>query len=224
MKYRLVIFDIAGTTIADDGAVAKCFVRAFAAHDVSVDEDEVNPLMGYNKAQAIAMLLRYKKINLTETLVQSVLSTFTEEMLDYYEYEPEVKSFSDTEEVFLQLKEKGFGIALNTGFSRVIASAIIKRTQWLEKGLIDDFIASDEVEQGRPAPYMINELMYRFGIDNPEQVVKVGDTEVDINEGRQAQCGLVVAITTGAFSEYELRTHNPDHIVSSLTAFSKLIV
>jgi phosphoglycolate phosphatase-like HAD superfamily hydrolase len=71
---------------------------------------------------------------------------------------------------------------------------------------------------------MINEMMHRFGIDNPEEVVKVGDTEVDINEGRQAQCGLVVAVTTGAFSESELEPYKPDHIVSSLTAFSKLIV
>lgn len=224
LKYRLAIFDIAGTTIADEGAVAKCFIRAFAAHDIPVEAEEVNPLMGYNKTQAIEMLLSNKKINYTEDLVQSVLAEFTNEMLDYYEYEPEVKPFSDTEKVFILLKEKGIRIALNTGFPRVIASAILKRTQWIEKGLIDDFIASDEVEQGRPAPFMINEMMHRFGIDNPEEVVKVGDTEVDINEGRQAQCGLVVAVTTGAFSESELEPYKPDHIVSSLTAFSKLVV
>ncbi len=60
--------------------------------------------------------------------------------------------------------------------------------QWKEKGLIDDYIASDEVEEGRPQPFMIQALMKRAGISDSKEVIKIGDTEVDVNEGRNAGC------------------------------------
>jgi phosphonatase-like hydrolase len=223
MNYRLAIFDMAGTTIIDRNAVADCFISAFARQNIVVEKEEVNPLMGYKKTQAINMLLTEKGIPVSDKLVDFIHDDFIDKMLDYYEYDPEVKPFPDTEEVFLLLKEKGIMVALNTGFPKVIADAIIDRTQWIQKGLVDDFIASDEVEEGRPAPFMIEQLMHRFSIDNPAEVIKVGDTEVDINEGRNAHCGLVVAVTTGAFTEEELAPYQPDYIVNNLTAFSKLI-
>lgn len=223
MHYRLAIFDMAGTTIIDRDAVATCFISAFARHNILVEKEEVNPLMGYKKTQAITMLLSEKGFSVSDDLVDFIHDEFIDKMLDYYEYDPEVKPFADAEEVFLLLKEKGLMVALNTGFPKVIADAIIVRTQWIQKGLVDDFIASDEVEEGRPAPFMIEKLMHRFSIENPAQVIKIGDTEVDINEGRNARCGLVVAVTTGAFTEDELKPYQPDYIVSNLTAFSKLI-
>ena len=47
-------------------------------------------------------------------------------------------------------------------------------------------------------------------------VVKIGDTEVDIAEGRNTGCGLVVAVTTGAYTRTELEQYHPDYIIDSL--------
>ena len=89
--------------------------------------------------------------------------------------------------------------------------------------MIDEYIASDEVEKGRPEPFMIQELMQRTGIEDPKEVVKIGDTEVDINEGRNAGCVLVVAVTTGAFSKEQLEEYNPDYILDDLSQLPALI-
>ena len=121
------------------------------------------------------------------------------------------------------LKDKGIRIGLNTGFSRSIADAILRRFQWMEKGLVDDYIASDEVEAGRPQPFMIQILMKRAGIDDAKEVIKIGDTEVDINEGRNAGCAMVVAVTTGAFTRDQLAPYNPDHIIDDLYQLKALI-
>ena len=129
----------------------------------------------------------------------------------------------EAENVFIQLKEKGIKIALNTGFSKDIADVIVSRLQWKERGLIDDYIASDEVEEGRPQPYMIQVLMQRAGISDSSEVIKIGDTEVDVNEGRNAGCSLVVAVTTGAFSKEQLDEHHPDHIIDDLSQLPALI-
>ena len=83
------------------------------------------------------------------------------------------------------------------------------RLQWLEKGLVDDVVSSDEVKSGRPHPDMIRELMRRAGVEDPAEVIKIGDTEVDIREGRNAGCLLSIGVTTGAFTREGLSPINP---------------
>ncbi len=51
---------------------------------------------------------------------------------------------------------------------------------------------------------------------NRQTVVKVGDTSVDVLEGQFAGCGLVVAVTTGAYTREQLVEYQPDHIIDSM--------
>lgn len=223
MSYRLAVFDMAGTTVADDNAVGIAFQQAFRNNGYEIKLEDVNPLMGYHKPLAIQMVLEKLGEEFDEETLNSIHDDFVEEMTDYYEFDPRVKPLPGVEEVFLELKEKGISIALNTGFPHEIADTIVKRFQWKERGLIDDYIASDEVEQGRPYSFMIHELMDRAGVEDPSAVLKVGDTEADINEGRNTKCGLVVAVTTGAFTREELMPYGPDHILDNLSELPNLI-
>ncbi len=127
------------------------------------------------------------------------------------------------EDIFHYLKERGVRIVLNTGFSHVIAESIVSRFQWMEKGLIDDYIGSDEVEMGRPYAFMIKELMQRNGIDNPQLVAKIGDTTVDVEEGINAGCKYVIAVTTGVCSEVDLLEKNPTHIIHHLSELPAIL-
>jgi phosphoglycolate phosphatase-like HAD superfamily hydrolase len=54
-------------------------------------------------------------------------------------------------------------------------------------------------------------------------VVKVGDTPVDVEEGRQVRVGFVVAVTTGAFERAALRACAPDHVIDSLAELPPLL-
>ena len=65
--------------------------------------------------------------------------------------------------------------------------------------------------------------MAQLRIDDAREVAKVGDTKVDIEEGRNAGCGLVVAVTTGAYTREQLEQYYPDHIIDSLQQFPALI-
>jgi phosphonatase-like hydrolase len=223
MSIQLAVFDIAGTTVSDENFVLKAFQKAFQSFGFEVEAEDVNPLMGYKKVYAIELMLKKLGAEYDSELVDDIHTAFTEEMMDFYEYDPQVKPLPSAEETLLLLKERGIRIVFNTGFPRVIADVIMNRLQWKEKGLADDYIASDEVAEGRPQPYMIKELMLRAGISSPLDVIKIGDTEVDINEGRNAGCGLVVAVTTGATSRKELEQHQPDFIIDSLAELSRLI-
>jgi len=51
----------------------------------------------------------------------------------------------------------------------------------------DLVVTSEDVDgMGRPSPAMIQFIMKKFNIDDPKKIIKVGDTLVDIEEGRNA--------------------------------------
>jgi len=66
-------------------------------------------------------------------------------------------------------------------------------------------------------------MMDQLNIQDVKQVVKVGDTEVDIAEGRNAGCGLIVSVTTGSYSREELAHFSPDHIIGSLAELPAIL-
>lgn len=53
---KLVVFDIAGTTVLDKGNVAIAFMDAFKKYGLSVPEAEVNEVIGFRKIDAITSL------------------------------------------------------------------------------------------------------------------------------------------------------------------------
>ena len=223
MSVKLAVFDMAGTTVSDNNNVARAFQKAFNDSGITIELEDANPLMGYHKPLAVRMLLDKLGLAYEDEFVDRIHAAFQNEMLDFYEYDVEVKPVNGVEDVFEKLKEKGIRIALNTGFSKSIADTIVQRFQWKEKGLIDDLIGSDEVEKGRPYPFMIEQLMERAGISDPSEVAKIGDTTVDIEEGKNAGCLYVVAITTGAGNADELEKMNPTHIIHNLSEIPAIL-
>lgn len=214
-KIKLVVFDIAGTTVHDNGNVAYNFIDAFTAYGYDVSMEEVNRVMGYRKMEAIEILLENRGVTETDQ-VQQIHDTFINGMIRFYKNDPSIIPLPFAEEMFLLLRKHNIKIALNTGFTRSITDAILHKLQWTAGETFDFVISSDEVDQGRPSPSMIKTIMNALQIENASHVVKVGDTEVDILEGRNSGCGLVVSVTTGAFTKEELQPFNPDYIISSL--------
>jgi phosphonatase-like hydrolase len=219
MPIKLIVFDMAGTTVKDDHDVSKAFRAALKKSKYDVPLELINPLMGYEKNQAIKQILRLHKPNdakITKHLVDKIHQDFISLMIEHYQHSHGIEPLPHVEETFAKLRGMGVQVGINTGFSRDIADAIINRLKWSEKGLIDHIVGSDEVELGRPYPCMIQKMMAEGGIHRPDEVAKVGDTEVDVREGQNAGCRYVIGITTGIFTRDELETYNPTHIIDDI--------
>lgn len=213
---HLAVFDIAGTTVKDDDFVAKAMHEAFAKKGIRLRNIDLRPLMGYHKPLAIKMILEHQSIQYDTALVQALHDDFVEGMLSFYAASPAVAPLAGAEDIFRYLKQSGVLVALNTGFSRNIAEVIVNRFSWVERGLVDTFIGSDEVANGRPHPDMIIELKKRLRLSVEAVTMKAGDTVVDVQEGRAAGCKFIVAVTTGAATAAELEKQRPTHIVNRL--------
>ena len=221
MSVKLIVFDIAGTTVQDTGAIAIAFQNAMSAYDYNIPIEEINPLMGYKKPQAIQMMLEKHTsqaniAKVTDSFVDEIHSRFLKEMIEYYKNTNELEPLPHAEELFQELHKRNIKVALDTGFSHDITAVIVDRLEWVKNGLVDFTVSSDEVKAGRPHPYMIQKAMEKFSIHNSKEVIKLGDTEVDINEGKNANCLLSIAMTTGAFTRTELEPYSPDFILDDL--------
>jgi len=218
-NFQLVVFDMAGTTIQDKSNVAEAFMYAMQKHGYPITKDQANKVMGYKKIIAINDLLQSNyagSIVENENLINEIHDTFIETMIDFYEHSKEILPMESAESIFKWLQENDIKVALNTGFTKQITDTILERVGWNDNSLIDFIISSDEVENGRPSADMIQAIMKATGISDVTTVVKVGDTEVDIAEGRTAGCGLVISVTTGSFTREELAPYQPDIIIDDL--------
>lgn len=238
---QLVVFDIAGTTVRDKGNVAEAFIAAFNDYGISLPEAEVKKVMGFRKVDAVALLLeKFPPAKFSfktpagkgtagegparEALIDQIHTRFIDKMIEFYRSDETLAPLPHAESVFSALKKKGIKVALNTGFTRSITDTILHRLRWDDRSpLIDRVICSDEVPNGRPFPDMIETLRGDLGIDSPAAVLKVGDTEVDVEEGRNAACGTVVSVTTGAYTREQLQAYNPDFIIDNLKELLPII-
>ncbi|QXV67529.1 HAD-IA family hydrolase [Mucilaginibacter achroorhodeus] len=219
MPIKLVVFDMAGTTVADESGVMDTFKSSLAKYGYDVPLHEIAPLMGYEKKLAIRTMLERHEADpnkSTDKLVSAIHQYFVDTLVNHYRNATDLEALPNAEETLLYLREQGIKVGLNTGFSRIIADSIINNLKWRERGLFDYMICSDEVPAGRPDPAMIHYIMKEAGVTNPAEVAKVGDTEVDINEGKNVGCKYIIAVTTGAFTREQLETYQPTHIIDNI--------
>jgi len=223
---QLIVFDIAGTTVKDNGEIATAFQKAMKENGYDIPTEKIYPLMGYKKPEAIRMMLKAYEpyaARITEDYINFIHDRFLQLMIEYYSATNELQPLPHTEEVFAYCRNKGIKIGLDTGFSNDITNVIIDRLGWLKDSKIDYVVSSNEVAAGRPHPYMIQKMMMAAGIDDPKKVVKLGDTEVDINEGKNAGCLYSIAVTTGAFTREQLYPYKPSFIIDDLNELITII-
>jgi phosphonatase-like hydrolase len=215
MHVELVVFDMAGTTVHDRDNVAEALQAALAAADVEVEIAEINPVMGWPKPDAIRHLLGGRDGD-----VDAIHRDFVQRMIDHYRTDKHVREVAGTSAVFRWLRERGVKIALDTGFSRPIADAIVERLHFD----VDAVVTSDEVPRGRPHPDLIHLAMKRTGVDDPARVVKIGDTPSDLLEGKSAGCGLVIGVTRGSHKASELAPHPHDLLLPTVASLPGVLL
>jgi len=107
-----------------------------------------------------------------------------------------------------RLRNCGLLIGSTTGYTKAMMEVLCPVSETL--GYAPDcLICPDDVDGiGRPYPYMLWENLRRLKIESVREVVKIGDTAVDIIEGRNAGC-LSVGVVYGSnmmglsLNEYE---------------------
>jgi phosphonatase-like hydrolase len=223
MPLKLIVFDMAGTTVHDSDNVHQALIKAFSQFGYDIDREDANGVMGIPKPVAIRVLLTQKfLLEPSPDDIEAIFREFEDNMLYYYRTSSDVRPTPFAERTIRTLRKIGAKVALNTGFSSQIATTIIERLDWND--MVDAWVAADKVERGRPYPDMIHWLMQEFGITDPTEVAKVGDTPADLQEGTNAGCGWVIGVTSGSHTREELEPYPHTHLVDDLWQVVKVTI
>lgn len=213
---RLYVFDMAGTTIDEQNIVYKTIRQAILAAGIDVSQEDVQAEgAGKEKSQAIRDILSAKKFPPDESQVQAIFGDFKTRLVEAYK-QLDVAEQPGTASVLAALRERGCKVVLNTGYDRGTAEGLLKKLTWSQPDMYDALVTASDVDRGRPHPDMIHLAMRQTGIEDAAEVAKIGDSTVDILEGKNAGCGLTVGVTTGAQTRDQLATAAPDLIVDKL--------
>ncbi|WP_288457757.1 phosphonatase-like hydrolase [uncultured Chryseobacterium sp.] len=212
---ELLVLDMAGTTIDEDNVVYKTLMKAVNDYGYSVSLEKVLlSCAGMEKLEAISSLL--KEIGGNEEDAAAIFENFSDQLKTAYQ-NLEVKPINGVENFLIKMRAQDKKIVLNTGYTSEIALQLLEKLGWKENAHFDALITADDVSESRPSPEMILLAMKKFNIQEPEKVLKAGDSVIDIEEGKNAGCGVTVAVLSGAQSKAELEKSNPDYIFNTIS-------
>ncbi|MFD3697154.1 phosphonatase-like hydrolase [Streptomyces sp. NPDC058646] len=221
--YKLVVLDMAGTTVADGGLVERAFERAAAVLGVEPGTpghaeklQYVRDTMGESKISVFRHLFG------TEELARRANSAFEQAYAELVEGGL-VAPLPGARAAVEQLRGEGRTVVLTTGFARVTQDAILDALGWQDLADLT-LCPADAGGRGRPYPDMVLAAFLRTGAAaDVREVAVAGDTAYDVLSGRRAGAGLVAGVLTGAHDRAALAEHGATHVLGSVAELPAIL-
>lgn len=212
---ELVVLDMAGTTVRDDGAVRGAFISAAQQVGLARDDGDLQRMtryvvqtMGQSKIDVFTHLSA-GDIPLAHRATAAFEQAYAQQVAD-----GGCSPLPGAVETFAQLRDAGISVALTTGFSRTTADLIIDALGWRE--LIDASVTPAEAGRGRPNPDLPLTAMLRLGVSSVQAMAVAGDTASDMQSGLRAGALVVAGVLTGAHDGDRLREAGATHLLDGV--------
>ena len=212
---ELVVLDLAGTTVRDDGIVEQAFQRAAERTGVANRMpwaqalEHVRLTMGQSKIDVFAHLAG-GDLDAAERATAAFESAYAEIIA-----EQGVGEIPGARQAIQELKDAGLRVVLTTGFAPVTRDALLEGLGW--QMLVDLALSPVDAGRGRPMPDLVLAALMRTCTSSVHAVAVVGDTVSDVESGRRAGAGFVAGVLTGAHDGPALRAAGADAVLSDIT-------
>jgi phosphoglycolate phosphatase len=218
---RLIVLDVGGTILQDRGDVVEALRGAMARREIIVSAAEIGPWRGASKRAVIRHFVDQQSKQsdaVRQTLAQEIYKDFVGQVNEAYKSVPPI---SGAEETIRKLRENDYLVATTTGFDREIVMPIFRRLGWIK--YFAAIVASDDVAQGRPAPYMLFHAMETALVNSVAEVMAVGDTPLDLQAASNAGLRGMVGVLSGAGTAEQLHREPHTDIISSVADLPGLL-
>lgn len=223
-QIELVVFDMAGTVVNENNVVYKTLQKAINNKGYLLTLDFVlEHGAGKEKYQAIKDILTKEEGSYVPEMANEIFKDF-KQMLEQEYNALEVSTYRGVEELIDALRKSDIKVALNTGYDKNTAHLLLDKMNWRLGVQYDALVTADDVKQGRPHPDMIFEAMEMLHVADPMKVLKAGDSIIDIEEGKNANCGITVGVTTGAHTREQLSSAKPTYVLDTLSDLKPILL
>lgn len=192
---RAALLDIDGTLIDSNNAHAQSWVEALEAHGISVPFSKVRPLIGMGGDRLLPAVAAIE-----EDSVHGKAIAKTRERIFRETYLPNLEPFPEVRALLQRLSEEGLRLIAATSSGESLVDDLLDRAH--VKDLVEAKTTSDDAEQSKPAPDIVQAALDRFGL-RPEEAVMLGDTPYDVEAAARAGVGAV-ALECGGWTTKEL--------------------
>lgn len=207
---ELICFDMAGTTVLDDGLVLEAFRHTI--EDLHVSRDDAGPVeayvietMGQSKIEVFRALFADRAMLANEAFERNIVESV--QVLGVSEI-PGARSTIQT------LRDIGLQVALTTGFSPSTRETLIDVLGWGD--LFEIRVSPVDAGRGRPAPDMLWWCALKAQITAASSMMVVGDTASDMVAGRRAGAGYCVGVLSGNDDEARLVANGAHHVIDTV--------
>lgn len=221
-EIELIVLDMAGTTVVDDGIVERAFVLAAERSGIIAAGDDldealqyVRDTMGQSKIEVFRVLSGGD-----EDAAQHANAEFEGAYAELVASEG-VAEIPGAARVIERLRDAGASVVLTTGFSPATRDALLDALDW--NGLADLALSPVDAGRGRPHPDLPLTALLRTATSAVDAMVVVGDTVSDIESGVAAGAGLVVGVLSGAHDRNSLEAAGADAVIASVAELPALL-
>jgi phosphonatase-like hydrolase len=217
---ELVVLDMAGTTVRDDGVVELAFQRAaertgLGAHRPPAESlDYVRKTMGMSKIDVFTHLAG------GDTEAAALATAAFESAYAELIGENGATEIPGAAALIRRLRANGVRVALTTGFAPVTRDAILRSLGWLD--LVDIALSPVDAGRGRPAPDLVLAAALRAEVSAMSAVAVLGDTASDVRSGLAAGAGLVVGVLSGSHDREALTAAGAHAVIDDVTQLPTL--
>ena len=218
---ELLVLDMAGTTVLDDGVVEQAFQRAAERTGVADRMpwaealDHVRVTMGQSKIDVFTHLSG-GDVAAAERATAAFEGAYAEIVA-----EQGVTEIPGAADAIQGLKDAGLTVVLTTGFAPVTRDALIDGLGW--RGLIDLALSPVDAGRGRPAPDLVLAALLRTQTSSVGAVAVAGDTVSDVESGRRAGAGFVAGVLSGAHDRAALDGAGADAVLDDVTGLRDVL-
>jgi phosphonoacetaldehyde hydrolase len=199
------MLDWAGTTV-DHGSLAPVLAlqALFDARGITLSAAQARREMGLLKRDHIQAILAQPEVNATWTALNGSRPTDADVSSLFDQFGPlQMEIIGQHSQLIPAVAEsvadwqrRGLRIGTTTGYTRAMLAPVLE--QAAQQGYHPDAsVCPDEAPAGRPAPWMLFKNCQLLEVYPPAACVKIGDTVVDILEGRNAGMWTIGLTRTG---------------------------
>jgi phosphonatase-like hydrolase len=218
MALKLIVLDIGGTIIGDHGEVPDAMLGAFSRHGVTVTPAEFSEWRGASKRGMVKHFVEQRAASGGAALIEAIYGDFTATASKAYQ---NVQPIPGAENALKEFQAMKLLLATTTGFDRALTTQVLSHLGWQHYFVAS--ITSDDVVDGRPAPYMLFRAMEAAHVNETAQVMAVGDTPLDLQAANNAGVGAAIGVWSGAATEERLRKERNSGVLPSVAALPDLI-
>lgn len=211
-KIKSIVFDLDGTLMQSNGTIYKSMIKTLKEYNIhhNISENDFNTKIGYH----------FKDIFNDFKIVVPNLDAFIEKYKSYYfDFIDDTYLFENVHEILAYLQSKHYFLSLLTTKSQDQANKVIE--YFNIQNYFSIITGRNNGVPIKPAPDALINICAVSGI-SPEQTLIVGDTELDIQCGKNAG-SLTCAVVYGYRDKEILEKEEPDFIISNIKELINIV-